>query len=80
MSGIFSIISNLFPFVLSASKDSERVFQPPANEKNIHEAEPMPSHNTTSTLVMWIIRSPSDIAVLVLIEAIRTSEPTELAG
>ena len=26
MSGIFSIISNLFPFVLSASKDSERVF------------------------------------------------------
>ena len=40
----------------------------------------MPSHNTTSILVMWIIRSPADIAVLALIEAIRTSEPAELAG
>ena len=28
--GIFSFISNLFPFVLSSSKDSERVFQQPA--------------------------------------------------
>jgi hypothetical protein len=27
MNGIFSIISNLFPFVLSSSKDSERVLQ-----------------------------------------------------
>ena len=27
MNGIFSITSNLFPFVLSSSKDSERVFQ-----------------------------------------------------
>jgi hypothetical protein len=27
MNGIFSIISNLFPFVLSSSKDSERAFQ-----------------------------------------------------
>ena len=27
MNGILSIISNLFPFVLSPSKDSERVFQ-----------------------------------------------------
>jgi hypothetical protein len=27
MNGIFSITSNLFPFVLSSSKDSERVCQ-----------------------------------------------------
>ena len=33
MNGILSIISNLFPFVLSPSKDSERVFQQPANEQ-----------------------------------------------
>jgi len=30
MNGILSIILTLFPFVLSPSKDSERVFQQPA--------------------------------------------------
>ena len=79
MSGIFSIISNLFPFVLSASKDSERVFQPPANEKTSMRSQRDPTIQLLF-LVMWIIRSPSDIVVLALIEAIRTSEPAELAG
>ena len=31
MNGIFLIMSNLSPFVLSSSKDSERVFQQPAS-------------------------------------------------
>jgi hypothetical protein len=79
MSGIFSIISNLFPFVLSASKDSERVFQPPANEKTSMRSQRDPTIQLLF-LVTWIIRSLSAVAVTVLIEAIRTSQPAELAG
>jgi hypothetical protein len=37
MKGIFSIISNFFPFVLSSSKDSERVFQQPASAEQLND-------------------------------------------
>ena len=37
MNGMFSIISNLFPFNLSSSKDSERVFHQPVGGVKLME-------------------------------------------